>query len=370
MSKINHYLKEKLEARKAENALRTLSVALEKIDFATNDYLGLAKNKTIQNRTNELAKNSYSGATGSRLISGQSELYNQTEKLLSQFYKAKSSLVFNSGYAANTGLLSCIATRHDTILYDQLIHASLRDGIRLSSAKSFAFRHNDLEHLTERLKAAKGNIFVVSESLFSMNGNYGKVKEIYKISKKFNAALIIDEAHSTGVYGTHGEGYCAELGLTDEIFARIFTFGKAMGGHGAVICGSKDLRNFLINFSRPFIYTTALPPHTLAHIHVSHEFLLEKNNLKEKLFANIQFFRDLARDKNIDILPSESAIQGVLISDNTAVKKKAEQLQKADFFVKPILHPTVEKGKERIRLCMHSYNTSKEIADLVELLRG
>lgn len=350
----------KLSERVEQNSLRSLSTFSEGIDFYSNDYLGYAK---IRFESNYLE-----GSTGSRLISGNSELTNQLEVELASFFKQDAGLVFNSGYDANLGLLSCVPQRGDTILYDALCHASIRDGIQLSFAHSFAFRHNELENLKKRLIEAKGTVYVVVESIYSMDGDQAPLVELVELCQQFVAFLIVDEAHAGGVYGSHGQGLVTELGLDFGVFAKIITFGKAYGSHGACVLGSADLKSYLINFSRPFIYTTAIPPTTQARILAIVRHTQADTQSRTTLFKNIQFFKSLVTEHKLPFLESNSAIQGILIPGNDKIKEKANQLIEKGFLVKPILSPTVEKGKERLRICLHSFNTEHEITSLIQAL--
>ncbi len=208
------HIEQKLSKRKAENAFRELKVNDDLIDFCSNDYLGFASEKEIH----ILENLPQFGATGSRLISGNYELTEEVEQFLANFYKAESGLIFNSGYNANVGLFSCVAERTDTIIYDELIHASIRDGIRLSNANSFSFKHNDLNSLEDKIKNAKGNVFVAVESIYSMDGDKVSLRELVEICKKYNAALIVDEAHASGIFGEKGEGLVVQHNLESEVF--------------------------------------------------------------------------------------------------------------------------------------------------------
>ncbi|NJM94490.1 MAG: aminotransferase class I/II-fold pyridoxal phosphate-dependent enzyme, partial [Cytophagales bacterium] len=172
----------------------------------------------------------------------------------------------NSGYAANLALLSALPQRGDTVLYDERAHACIKDGVRLSAAERFAFRHHDLDDLRRRLAGARGRRYVVVESIYSMDGDAAPLGELAALCREQEAALVVDEAHSTGLYAAGGAGLVSALGLGDDCLARVMTFGKALGGHGALVCGSAALCAFLVNFARPFIYTTALPPHSLLAI--------------------------------------------------------------------------------------------------------
>ena len=248
-----NFLEKKLRERQQANALRVLRLNDDKIDFCSNDYLGIVKNKLIEDSI--INKNLSHGSTGSRLLSGNYKLIEETEKIIADFHDAEEGLIFNSGYDANIGLLSSVPQKGDVIIYDQLSHASIRDGIRLSFADSFSFLHNDVDDLEKKLSAAakpQQNIFVVTESVFSMDGDMAPLKEISKLCEKYNAALIVDEAHATGVVGEKGEGLVQHLDLQQKCFARLHTFGKACGCHGAVILGSTQLKKYLINFARTF----------------------------------------------------------------------------------------------------------------------
>lgn len=362
----SHYknIEQKLSNRKSENALRELKVNNDLVDFCSNDYLGLASEQEIHVLDNV----TQFGSTGSRLISGNYKQTVEVEEYLATFYKAESGLIFNSGYNANVGLFSCIAQRTDTIIYDELIHASIRDGIKLSNANSFSFKHNDLAALTDKIKKAKGNIFIAVESIYSMDGDEAPLQKIAAICKEFDAALIVDEAHACGVFGNKGEGLVVEYGLENEVFARVVTFGKAFGCHGAVVLGNKLLRDYLINYSRSFIYTTALPVTAVLTIRSAHHFL--ENNLDriEELKGLISYFKELVVNSQYSIINSESSIQCVVVPGNDRVRQLASEIQNKGFDVRPILAPTVPKGQERLRICLHSFNTNKQIEDLIKLI--
>ena len=348
--------------REQADSLRRLPTALDLVDFYSNDYLGMAQNPAVKAAIQSaLDEDGPLGATGSRLISGNRQEMETFEHFLATFYHSGKALLFNSGYAANQGLLSCMAERHDTILYDQLIHASLREGLKLSLAAHYSFRHNDLEHLEQKLQIAKGQIFVVVESVYSMDGDEAPLIEMLELCEKYGAALIVDEAHATGVLGPEGRGLVAELDFEERIWARIYTFGKALGGHGAAICGPGYLIDYLINFSKPFIYTTALPWHGLAGVQAAY-LEMQKGTALEALRQNIRFFTEqIPASLRPQFIPSRSAIQSLVYPGNSAVRELAKTLQDHGFAVWPILHPTVPKGQERLRICLHSFNTEEQI---------
>ncbi|MFT5617753.1 MAG: 8-amino-7-oxononanoate synthase [Arenicella sp.] len=259
-------------------------------------------------------------------------------------------------------MLACLAQKGDTYITDELIHASLIDGIRLSYANRFRFRHNDLADLESKLQKATGTVFVVVESVYSMDGDCGKLVEISQLCEQYQAHLIVDEAHGIGIFGEKGEGLSQQLGLAEKCFARIYTFGKASGCHGAVVVGSENLRTYLINFCRSFIYTTALPLHSLASIRVSYQLMESAKSNREKLHELIAYFQiELAKSNKIQTITSQSAIQGIVVSGNENVSKVAHQLQQKNIWAKAIRSPTVPEGLERLRICLHSYNTKEEI---------
>lgn len=367
-------LSAKLEIREQNNALRKLPLSSKKIDFSSNDYLGFSQSEIIFKETHQhLITNNIiqNGATGSRLLSGNHELYQETEDFIAKFHKSESALIFNSGYDANVGFFSAVPQKNDLILYDELCHASIRDGIQLSNAKAYKFNHNDFEDLEKLiLRNPNTNVYIVTESVFSMDGDCPNLEELVSVSTKHNCYLVVDEAHALGVFGSTGEGFVQMLGLQNHVFARIMTFGKGLGCHGAAILGSVELRDYLVNFSRSFIYTTGLSPHSVATILIAYNYLEKEKKNIEILRENIIHFN---QEKNmLGLKPlfvrSKSAIQSAIIPGNEKVKAMADQLQEKGFDVKAILSPTVPEGQERLRFCLHSYNTQEEISEVLRLL--
>ncbi|HKP31839.1 MAG TPA: aminotransferase class I/II-fold pyridoxal phosphate-dependent enzyme, partial [Chitinophagaceae bacterium] len=295
------------------------------------------------------------------------EMIEEAESIVAAFHQSESALIYNSGYDANVGLLSCIPQRGDTIVYDQLSHASIRDGIRISFAESFSFNHNDPESLEQRLKQSSGNIFVVTESVFSMDGDLAPLLDLCALCSKYSANLIVDEAHATGVIGERGEGLVQQLQLQDQVFARIHTFGKALGTHGAAVLGSKTLKEYLINFSRPFIYSTALPETTTDHIIQSYKLFPRMIEERKKLNNLISIFQ--SSQIKFGKLKSNTSIQGVIVPGNEEARTLAKTLQDNDLDVRAILYPTVPKGAERLRIVLHSFNSEEELIKLLSILQ-
>lgn len=368
MESFQDLLRKDLHAREVNGALRSLkSSDYNLLDFSSNDYLGLARSKELSSQIEQAwasTQNKYNGATGSRLLTGNSFIAEDVERELANLFKGEAALLFNSGYTANLSVLSSLPKRGDTILYDELSHASIKDGMRLSLATRLPFSHNDLQDLEKKLTKAQGNIFVVVESIYSMDGDIAPLIGLSSLCEQYKAHLIIDEAHSTGIYGSKGNGLSCVLNVDQKIPVRIYTFGKAMGLHGACVVGSKELVNYLINFARPFIYTTAMDAKSILAISEAFKFLSNRPILQQELQNRINYFTAAMRDIP-ELVSSTSAIQSFIVPGNEQVKKIANQLQMAGLDVRPILSPTVPEGKERLRIILHTFNTISEIDKLI-----
>lgn len=374
-------LSDKLQQRAQQHALRALSAPKTGVDFASNDYLGFATNTQLFSNTHQfLVDHGYTqnGATGSRLLTGNHELYAIIEQVIAKFHQAESALLFNSGYDANVGFFSAVPQKGDFILYDELCHASIRDGIRLSHAKSFKFQHNDTEDLDRLLSQCqrttdngqRTTVYIITESVFSMDGDSPPLDAFVQLAEKYGAYLVVDEAHALGVFGNQGEGLTQQLQLQDKVFARIVTFGKGLGCHGAAIVGSPELKQYLVNFARSFIYTTGLSPHAVATVLMAYNQLEQVPDQLQQLRENIQFFNQEKVQAGLKPLfvYSKSAIQSAILPGNQNVKYIAQQLQEAGFDVRAILSPTVPEGQERLRFCLHSYNTHSQIQAVLQQL--
>lgn len=358
----------RLSKRNDAGLLRVLKLGDELIDFCSNDYLGLARQQEIHDAVQrEIDHTSFrlNGSTGSRLIRGNSRLAEELEVFLADFHHAEAALIFNSGYDANLGFFSSVPQRGDTILYDRLIHASIHDGIRLSHAKAFAFNHNDIEDAKRLFKQSSGQIYIVVESLYSMDGDFAPLNDFAQLCAETGALMVVDEAHANGIFGSNGCGLVYEEHVLAHCIARIYTFGKSIGAHGAVIVGSNMLRSYLINFARSFIYSTALPTNEILTIKYAYKFAASNSEAKQQLFNNIYYFKELASETSeLKFLPASGPIQGLLFEGNERVKKAAEFIQQAGFDIRAILSPTVPKGTERLRICLHSFNSPEEIKNL------
>lgn len=364
---------EQILAQKMQNkALRSLKNLKGLSDFTSNDYLGFSNcqklHEDIQKAAELITQN---GAGGSRLLSGNLALMQNIESNLATFFNAPAALFFSSGYLANVGIYNALALKNDTIFYDELSHASTLDGIKLSKANAVSFLHNNLHDLNKQLAATKnGNKFISIEAVYSMDGDLAPLTDIVSIAQQHNAQIIIDEAHATGTIGAFGKGLTCHLQLEKHVLARIHTFGKALGTHGAVIVGSTTLQQYLINFCRTFIFTTAPAPVQFIAADLACKMLANSLLRITKLHKNIAYFNQLKNSYTFThlFLSSNSPIQIIIIPNNEKVRNAAIFLQNCGFDVRPIISPTVPIGKERLRICIHSFNTFEEIQNLFTAL--
>lgn len=363
------FLINSLDKRRKDKTLRKLKIDYPSIDFSSNDYLGFSTQGILYNEINKLDSSIKIGSTGSRLISGNSSVYQELEKSIALFHQADSALIFNSGYDANLGLLSSVPQKGDLILSDELIHASLIDGIRLSYATHYKFQHNSieaLEALLVRHKETFKEIYIVVESVYSMDGDCAPLAAYVELCQKYGTHLIVDEAHAIGLFGEHGKGLCNELKIEKDCFARIYTYGKAMGCHGASVVGSIVLKDFLINFSRSFIYTTAMPEHSLLAIKAAYQLLQNTPQIAE-LKNNITYFNSKITASS-SFIESASSIHCKIVSGNQEVQTLEDICWENKLFVKSIKSPTVKATQERVRICLHAFNTQQEINLLLSFI--
>ncbi|AKP70103.1 8-amino-7-oxononanoate synthase [Riemerella anatipestifer] len=307
-------------------------------------------------------------------MSGNLSIFREVEEVIKDFHQSEAALIFNSGYNANLGVLSALPQRNDWVLYDELSHASIRDGIRLSYAQSKKFKHNDLEDLEHLLKTKKetsatGEIYIVTESIFSMDGDAPDIEALLNLAQRYGAYVIIDEAHALGVFGEYGSGLSQIWCQHSALLCRVVTFGKGLGCHGAAVLCSELLREYFINFARSFIYTTALDRHSVLSILKGYKALKTQTHQREKLLTNIAFFKSEVERLELSnyFIPSEAPIQGMLVQGNSQAKLLSKTLEENGYIAKAILSPTVPEGKERLRFCIHAYNTFSEIMGALEI---
>jgi 8-amino-7-oxononanoate synthase len=367
-----------IQNRLKNNSFRALSQDGFNCDFYSNDYLGYSANHDIlDNQKTIISKYQIDrlGSTGSRLISGNHILFQVMEDKAKRCLNAEAALFFNSGYDANIGLLSAVLKPKDIIFYDELCHASIRDGLQMSKAKSYKFQHNNYQDLAQKIEIQRKRlqpqtIYIITESVFSMDGDRSDIGKLVEISKGHQTFLIIDEAHALGVCGKDFKGPSFEY--AEDVFARIYTCGKALGSHGGFVLGSKGLKDYLVNFSRPFIYTTGASPYHAAQVIAALDYFENEDKEKQELQKIISIFREMVYSNQLQdkVSTNASAIQHISCSGNSETKALAESLQQKGLGVKAILSPTVPEGKERIRVCLHSFNIQEDIEQLFLMLKS
>lgn len=333
------------------------------LNLSSNNYLNIADNQAITQEFLDNVGNRYSfGSASARLLTGTLPVYQELEDLLSSLYGKESALLYNSGYHANVGISSALNQKGDVVFSDKLNHASIIDGMRLSDGKFFRFPHNDmhaLEKLLERERKNFNNAFIITESVFSMDGDIEDLKKIVELKKKYNCIMIIDEAHAFGVFGEKGLGVAEELGIIDDVDLLVGTFGKAIGSMGAFVTGSKTMIDFLINKSRSFIFSTALPPINIAFSKWIIETQISKTAQKRKNMLN------LAKK-----FGSQSHIIPVVIGENKDTVDLCEVLFHNGYFTLPIRPPTVPVGTSRLRLSLTADIREEELQTLKEKIDG
>ncbi|MXW19394.1 MAG: 8-amino-7-oxononanoate synthase [Gammaproteobacteria bacterium] len=362
---IRRAIREALREREKVGLLRSLETAPGGIDFCSNDYLGLARDRRLRGRIAAVAAESAApqGATGSRLISGNHPEIEALEAQLSGFYASEAALVFSSGFAANLGLLASLGGVVQTLVCDRLLHASAIDGGRLSGAKRVIFVHNDMRDLKARLgELPSGETAAVAvDTVYSMDGDFAPLEEIADLAEEHDAAVVVDEAHANGVLGPAGRGGTVAAGLQDRVLARVVTFGKALGLQGGAVLCSKDLRDYLVNFARSFVFSTGVSPLWAASVQSVYDMLPDLNAEREQLLDNVSHFRGRVAESAQPWLPSESWIQCLRVPGARRIRRVGGVLRSRGLAALPIRAPTVPAGEERIRVCLHSHNTREEI---------
>jgi 8-amino-7-oxononanoate synthase len=345
-----------LEARRTAGLLRAPALP-SGIDLSSNDYLGYAADPDLEERVAAAVRRLGIGSGASRLMRGHHPIFEETEARLAGFCGTPRSLLFSSGYALNTGLLQAIAGREDTIACDALAHASLIDGIVLSRARRLRFPHQDFDALAARLRRAparRGRLFIVTESLFSMDGDLTDLRALCDLAERHDALLIVDEAHATGLYGPRGAGRVEELGLRDRVLCTLHTGGKALGVGGAWVAGDEILAAHLVNTCRSFIFSTAPVPALAAGLLAALQRRAGDDATVERLHRTAAVFRRRLRDTGIDILRSDSPIVPVLLGGNDRAVAVAARLRDDGFDVRAVRPPTVPEGSARLRLTVRA----------------
>ncbi|MBA2434802.1 MAG: 8-amino-7-oxononanoate synthase [Chthoniobacterales bacterium] len=384
MSELFEEQLEALHARSLHRKLREIGTAQgpavrivgrELINFSSNDYLGLAADPILRQAAIAAIAEFGVGAGASRLISGTQSPHVQLESTLAKWKGAPAAICFSSGYAAALGALPALASKQDVVILDKLCHASLIDGTRLSGATLRVFPHNHLGKLESHLEWARrehpdARVVIATESVFSMDGDRAPLQELVELKNRFEATLLIDEAHAVGVIGPHGRGLAAELGLEGEIEVQMGTLSKSLGVSGGYICGSRNLIDWLINRARSFIFSTAPPPALAAAATAAIRFLnSEEGDARRKLlWRRIVQFRKLLPDGGAAFGKPSAAIIPWMVGDERRALDLARALQQENFLVPAIRYPTVAKGAARLRITISAAHSALQIASLGEAL--
>jgi len=378
MAGIREFLKE----REAQGLLRKLTPAAmrasgkiyfqgkEYIDFSSNDYLGLADHPFLKKAALEATEKFGVAGSASRLLSGDTEVFHALEEAVARFKGKESALVFNSGYQANVGIISALFSKEDCIFADRLSHASIIDGILLSQARFLRFRHNSLEHLESLLKKERSKYkkaLIVTESIFSMDGDRAPLKELADLKEKYHCSIMVDEAHATGIFGANGSGIVEEEGLSARIDLVMGTFSKALAGFGAYLAASKEITDYLVNTCRSFIYSTALPPAVIATNLASLALIKNEPQRRSILLSNAVFLRAKLKEKGFSVLGSSQIIP-VILGDNLKALESAAYLQTQGFWVLAVRPPTVPAGEARLRFSLSFNHQAATLEKLIHAI--
>jgi 8-amino-7-oxononanoate synthase len=335
----------------------------EAINFSSNNYLGLANHPKLREAAKQAIDRYGCGSGASRLISGNMTLHEELESKIAELKGTQAALVFNSGFQANTGMIPVLVGEGDVILSDALNHASIIDGCRLSRAKIVVYGHGDLDELERGLKESSPNSrkLIVTESLFSMDGDEASLMDIVSLAEKYGAMVMVDEAHATGVYEPNGAGIVAKLGLGERVLVQMGTLGKALGGFGAYVAGGKVLRELLINRCRSFIFTTSLPPAVMAMAIAAIDLLEQEPQRREALRNNCELLRGGLKALGYSLGTSQSQILPLMIGDTSRCMKLSEDLLHRGVFAQGIRPPTVPPGTSRLRITLMATHTREHI---------
>jgi 8-amino-7-oxononanoate synthase len=337
--------------------------------LCSNNYLGLADHPRVREAAADAAMRWGAGAGASRLISGNMKLHRRLEERLAVFKDQEAALLFGSGYLANTGAIAALARNGEVIFSDQLNHASIIDGCRLSRAETFAYRHADLDHLEWGLRKAEGRgSLIVSDGVFSMDGDIAPIEGLVRLAHRYDCRLMVDEAHATGAIGPSGRGSVAAAGLSDQVDVVVGTLGKALGSYGAYICGSRVLVDYLINVARPFIFSTAPPPPSVAAADAALEVLISNPHRVERLGANAKMMREALLAEGLPLAPSETQIVPVMVGDPELTVQLSELALERGVFAQGIRPPTVPEGTSRLRLATMATHRGSELVRAAKVL--
>ncbi|MEK8131601.1 8-amino-7-oxononanoate synthase [Paenibacillus filicis] len=342
------------------------------LNISSNDYLGLSQHPAILEVMREALLAEGAGSGASRHVTGNRMSYSRLEEALADWQNCEAALVLANGYMANSGVIGALVGRGDVVFSDQLNHASIADGIVLSRAEHARYRHNDMEHLRTLLNKYrdKRRKLIVTDAVFSMDGDQAPLRELAALKREYGAMLMVDEAHSGGIYGGRGEGLCHELGLQGDVDIHMGTFSKSFGVYGAYIGGSRTLIRWLVNKARPLIYSTALPPSIVAGISKSLVLVQKEHWRRERLYAATRLFRSSLCDAGFNIGAGDSPIVPLIVGDNDTALRFSGALEEEGILAVAIRPPTVPDGTARIRFSLSAAHTDKELTDAAVRIRN
>ncbi len=368
-----------LEEREEENLLRGLAEVFpgkearirvegrEFINFSSNDYLGLSKHPLLAEAAKEALEMGV-GSGASRLMTGSTNIHHELEEKVAHFKEKPAALVFNSGYQANIGIISALCGKDDVVFFDKLSHASIVDGVRLSGAAFFRFRHNDTDHLESLLRKERENYhsaMIITETVFSMDGDIAPVEEIVRLKKEHECLLMLDEAHATGIFGEKGAGLTEETGTAEDVDIIMGTFSKALGSFGAYAATSAEVRDFLVNACRSFIYSTALPPSVIAANIAVLDIAQHESYRRRTLLLNADHLRSKLKEEGFDV-KGNSQIVPVILGGNEQAVRASESLKEKGYWVMPVKPPTVPKGEARLRISLTFNHKRVDINNFID----
>jgi len=342
------------------------------IDFSSNDYLGLSHHPLMIRASYQAMDQFGTGSGASRLLSGDLELHHQLERKTATFKGTEAALVFNSGYQANLGIISSLVGKGDCVFSDRLNHASIIDGIKLSGAKLIRFRHNSVKHLAKLLAERREKYrraLIISETVFSMDGDRAPLLELAQLKKEYGCLLMVDEAHATGIFGLTGSGEVEAAGVTEDVDLIMGTFSKGLGSFGAYCAASRVMVDYLVNTSRSFIYSTALPPAVIAASSTALDLVCKEKYRRQQLLKQAEELREALKKMGFKVR-GESQIIPVIIGDNLSAVRLAKRLREKRLWLLPIREPTVPRGQVRLRISLTANHTAQDIEQLLTVLEN
>jgi len=356
------FLKAKLVSPQQENLVTTPGKTSAGIDFFSGDYLGIIRNRLLRNRPTDL----HTGAGGNRTSGIDCKLLTDTEDRIATFHDAEAALFFSSGYMANMGVINTVVQKGDSFLYDEYSHPSVKEAATLSKAATTIFQHNNVEDLHSHLKKAGGRIFIYTQAVFESDGSIAPLEKIIAMARQYEAYVIVNESHSIGIFGEKGEGLVYHLGLQDDVFVRIHSFGNTCGSHGAVVLGSTVLKKYLLHFCKQVTNSTALSEQMLSTIWESYKVLPQLWQERTHLQTIIHTFQDA--ELPCKKLVSYTPIQYLLVPGADIVTLLADELNAAGFVTRAVIYPEVAKESEMLKIVLHSFNTRGEVSWLIQAI--